>query len=187
MPENSRHIYRKLHLPDSEIRILLQKASDEKVSKERMHLGQDFVLYKFRTKVPDAERRKSLLAAHNEANGVLFKIGRDPRVTRPGGWLRRWSLNELPQLIDVLMGDMSLVGPRPALPEEVARYGGHMWRRLAVKPGIIGLSQVSGRWDLSEEEAERLDLDYVENWSLALDLQILWKTIPAMLRGTGAH
>jgi len=130
---------------------------------------------------------KSQLAAHNEADGVLFKIRRDPRVTRPGGWLRRSSLDELPQLINVLMGDMSLVGPRPALPEEVACYGGHMRRRLVVKPGLTGLWQVSGRSDLSREEAERLDLYYVENWSLALDLQVLWKTGSAVIRGSGAY
>ena len=149
--------------------------------------GQGFTLYKFRTMVPGAEQRKSQLAAHNEADGVLFKIRRDPRVTRPGAWLRRWSLDELPQLINVLIGDMSLVGPRPALPEEVACYGGHMRRRLVVKPGMTGLWQVSGRSNLPWEEAERLDLRYVENWSLALDLQILWKTGSAVIRGSGAY
>jgi exopolysaccharide biosynthesis polyprenyl glycosylphosphotransferase len=149
--------------------------------------GRGFTLYKFRTMVPDAEQRKSQLAAHNEADGVLFKMRRDPRVTRPGAWLRRWSLDELPQLINVLIGDMSLVGPRPALPEEVACYGGHMRRRLVVKPGLTGLWQVSGRSDLSREEAERLDLHYVENWSLALDLQVLWKTGSAVVRGSGAY
>jgi exopolysaccharide biosynthesis polyprenyl glycosylphosphotransferase len=149
--------------------------------------GRGFTLYKFRTMVPDAEQRKSQLAARNEADGVLFKIRRDPRVTRTGAWLRRWSLDELPQLINVLIGDMSLVGPRPALPEEVACYGGHMRRRLVVKPGLTGLWQVSGRSDLSREEAERLDLHYVENWSLALDLQVLWKTGSAVIRGSGAY
>jgi exopolysaccharide biosynthesis polyprenyl glycosylphosphotransferase len=149
--------------------------------------GQGFTLYKFRTMVPGAEQRKSQLAAHNEADGVLFKIRRDPRVTRPGAWLRRWSLDELPQFINVLVGDMSLVGPRPALPEEVASYGGHMRRRLVVKPGMTGLWQVSGRSSLPWEEAERLDLRYVENWSLALDLQILWKTGSAVIRGSGAY
>ena len=149
--------------------------------------GQGFTLYKFRTMVPDAEQRKSQLAAYNEADGVLFKIRRDPRITRPGAWLRRWSLDELPQLINVLIGDMSLVGPRPALPEEVASYGGHMRRRLMVKPGLTGLWQVSGRSDLSQEEAERLDVHYVENWSLVLDLQVLWKTGSAVVRGSGAY
>ena len=149
--------------------------------------GQGFTLYKFRTMVPDAEQRKSQLATYNEANGVLFKIHRDPRVTRVGACLRRWSLDELPQLINVMIGDMSLVGPRQALPDEVACYSGHMRRRLVVKPGITGLWQVSGRSDLSWEEAERLDLYYVENWSLALDLQVLWKTGSAVSRGSGAY
>ena len=112
---------------------------------------------------------------------------RDPRVTRVVAKLRRWSLDELPQLFNVVLGDMSLVGPRPALPVEVAEYGDHMRRRLAVKPGITGLWQVSGRSDLAWDEAERLDLRYVENWSLALDLQILWKTLSAVTRGSGAY
>ncbi len=149
--------------------------------------GHGFTLYKFRTMVPDAEQRKSQLATYNEATGVLFKIRRDPRVTRPGAWLRRWSLDELPQLINVLIGDMSLVGPRPALPDEVACYSGYMRRRLVVKPGMTGLWQVSGRSDVSWEEAERLDLYYVENWSLALDLQVLWRTGSAVIRGSGAY
>jgi exopolysaccharide biosynthesis polyprenyl glycosylphosphotransferase len=149
--------------------------------------GRVFSVYKFRTMVVDAEQRKALLADHNEGAGVLFKIRHDPRVTRPGAWLRRWSLDELPQLLNVLIGDMSLVGPRPALPEEAARYGDHMRRRLAVKPGITGLWQVSGRSDLPWEEAERLDLRYVENWSFALDLQVLWKTGSAVIHGSGAY
>jgi len=149
--------------------------------------GRPFTLYKFRTMVVDAEQRKHLLAARNESDEVLFKIRRDPRVTRPGGWLRRWSLDELPQLLNVLRGDMSLVGPRPALPQEAACYGALMRRRLAVTPGLTGLWQVSGRSDLSWEEAVRLDLRYVENWSFALDLQILWKTGSAVIRGAGAY
>ncbi len=149
--------------------------------------GEGFTLYKFRTMVPHAEQLKSQLATYNEANGVLFKIRRDPRITPVGAWLRRWSLDELPQLINVMIGDMSLVGPRPALPDEVACYSGHMRRRLVVKPGLTGLWQVSGRSDVSWEEAERLDLHYVENWSLALDLQVLWKTGSAVIRGSGAY
>jgi exopolysaccharide biosynthesis polyprenyl glycosylphosphotransferase len=149
--------------------------------------GRTFTLYKFRTMVVDAERRKPMLASRNEASDVLFKIRRDPRVTRPGTWLRRWSLDELPQLVNVLLGDMSLVGPRPALPQEAACYGDLMRRRLAVTPGITGLWQVSGRSDLPWEEAVRLDLRYVENWSLALDLQILWKTGSVVCRGSGAY
>ena len=112
---------------------------------------------------------------------------RDPRVTRVGTWLRRYSLDELPQLFNVLAGHMSLVGPRPALPAEAAKYGHHMRRRLAVKPGITGLWQVNGRSDLAWDEAVRLDLRYVENWSLVLDLQILWKTGSAVVHGHGAY
>jgi exopolysaccharide biosynthesis polyprenyl glycosylphosphotransferase len=149
--------------------------------------GQPFRLYKFRTMVVDAEHRKAELEALNEGSGVLFKMRRDPRVTKAGLWLRRWSLDELPQLLNVLLGDMSLVGPRPALPKEVARYGDHMRRRLVVKPGITGLWQVSGRSGLAWEEAFRLDLRYVDNWSLALDLQILWKTWSAVFSGSGAY
>jgi exopolysaccharide biosynthesis polyprenyl glycosylphosphotransferase len=149
--------------------------------------GRVFTLYKFRTMVVDAEQRKAQLAARNEADGALFKIRQDPRVTRTGALLRRWSLDELPQLLNVLRGDMSLVGPRPALPEEAARYGGHMMRRLVVKPGITGLWQVNGRSDLPWEEAVRLDVRYVENWSFALDLQILWKTGAAVRHGSGAY
>lgn len=149
--------------------------------------GQPFRLYKFRTMVVDAEQRKAELDALNEGSGVLFKMRRDPRVTKAGLCLRRWSLDELPQLLNVLLGDMSLVGPRPALPKEVARYGDHMRRRLVVKPGITGLWQVSGRSGLSWDEAFRLDLRYVDNWSLALDLQILWKTWSAVFGGSGAY
>ena len=127
------------------------------------------------------------LAALNESDGALFKMRRDPRVTMAGTWLRRYSLDELPQLFNVVLGDMSLVGPRPALPAEAAKYGDHMRRRLVVKPGITGLWQVNGRSDLPWDEAVRLDLRYVENWSLALDLQILWKTWSAVIRGHGAY
>ena len=149
--------------------------------------GQAFRLWKFRTMVMDAEARRSQLAALNEGAGVLFKMRRDPRVTKVGAWLRRWSLDELPQLINVMIGDMSLVGPRPALPQETARYGDDMQRRLKVKPGITGLWQVSGRSNLPWEEAVRLDIRYVENWSVVLDFQILWKTCAAVIRGSGAY
>jgi exopolysaccharide biosynthesis polyprenyl glycosylphosphotransferase len=149
--------------------------------------SQTFKLFKFRTMVVDAEQRKAQLQALNEGTGVLFKMRRDPRVTKVGASLRRWSLDELPQLFNVLKGDMSLVGPRPALPDEVARYGDHMRRRLVVKPGITGLWQVSGRSGLSWEEAFRLDLRYVDNWSIMLDLQILWKTFSAVTKGSGAY
>jgi len=149
--------------------------------------GHRFKVWKFRTMVVDAEQRKGDLTELNEAAGTLFKMRRDPRVTRSGVWLRRWSLDELPQLFNVLVGSMSLVGPRPALPSEAARYGDHMRRRLVVKPGITGLWQVNGRSDLAWDEAVRLDLRYVENWSFALDLQVLWKTWSAVFRGHGAY
>jgi exopolysaccharide biosynthesis polyprenyl glycosylphosphotransferase len=149
--------------------------------------GRTFTLYKFRTMVVDAEAQRLQLVGSNESDGLLFKMRRDPRVTPVGGWLRRWSLDELPQLINVLLADMSLVGPRPALPDEVSRYGDHVRRRLAVKPGLTGLWQVSGRSDLSWDESVRLDLRYVENWSFMLDLQILWKTWSAVTRGPGAY
>jgi lipopolysaccharide/colanic/teichoic acid biosynthesis glycosyltransferase len=137
--------------------------------------------------VVDAEARKAQLLTLNDGNGTLFKMHKDPRVTPAGTWLRRWSLDELPQLFNVVLGNMSMVGPRPALPVEVAEYRDHMRRRLVVKPGITGLWQVSGRSDLSWDDAERLDLRYVENWSLALDLQILWRTASAVARGSGAY
>jgi exopolysaccharide biosynthesis polyprenyl glycosylphosphotransferase len=149
--------------------------------------GKPFRLYKFRTMVVAAEQQKAALEEHNEGDGLLFKIRADPRITRTGARLRRWSLDELPQLINVLLGQMSLVGPRPALPEEAAKYGDYVRRRLAVRPGMTGLWQIHGRSDLPWEEAVRLDLRYVENWSLALDLLILWKTWPAVARGHGAY
>jgi exopolysaccharide biosynthesis polyprenyl glycosylphosphotransferase len=149
--------------------------------------GRPFHVCKFRTMVTNAEDLKAALEDRNEGNGVLFKIKDDPRVTRAGTWLRRWSLDELPQLFNVLLGQMSLVGPRPALPEEAAKYGDYVRRRLAVRPGITGLWQVSGRSDLPWDEAIRLDLRYVENWSFALDLQILWKTWAAVTHGSGAY
>jgi exopolysaccharide biosynthesis polyprenyl glycosylphosphotransferase len=149
--------------------------------------GRQFTLFKFRTMVVDAELRKASLAAQNNGNRVLFKLRNDPRVTQTGTWLRRWSLDELPQLFNILKGDMSLVGPRPPLPDEAELYTDYVKRRLAVKPGLTGLWQVSGRADLPWEEAVRLDVRYVENWSLVLDLQILWKSWPAVFRGSGAY
>jgi lipopolysaccharide/colanic/teichoic acid biosynthesis glycosyltransferase len=137
--------------------------------------------------VVDAERRLAELREMNEFDGVLFKMRRDPRVTPVGARLRKWSLDELPQLFNVLLGEMSLVGPRPPLPDEAALYADHVRRRLVVKPGLTGLWQVSGRSDLTWEESVRLDLRYVENWSLALDLQILWKTVFVLIRGRGAY
>jgi exopolysaccharide biosynthesis polyprenyl glycosylphosphotransferase len=149
--------------------------------------GHSFRMYKFRTMVVDAEQRRSQLLPSNDSDGVLFKLRKDPRVTTVGAHLRRLSLDELPQLFNVFLGHMSLVGPRPALPDEAEKYAEHVRRRLVVKPGLTGLWQVSGRSDLSWNESVRLDLRYVENWSFALDLQILWKTIGTLLWGSGAY
>ncbi|MEH0936370.1 sugar transferase [Micromonospora psammae] len=149
--------------------------------------GEEFGVLKFRTMVVNADALLAELAARNETDGLMFKMRDDPRVTRVGRMLRKWSLDELPQLVNVLLGQMSLVGPRPPLPTEVARYDGDVARRLLVKPGMTGLWQVSGRSDLSWEDGIRLDLYYVENWSLAADLTILWKTFGAVLRGRGAY
>ncbi|MGW4500701.1 sugar transferase [Micromonospora sp. NPDC004336] len=149
--------------------------------------GREFGVYKFRTMVVNADALLAELATRNETDGLMFKMRDDPRVTRVGRLLRKWSLDELPQLVNVLLGQMSLVGPRPPLPSEVARYDGDVARRLLVKPGMTGLWQVSGRSDLSWEDGIRLDLYYVENWSLAADLTILWKTFGAVVNSRGAY
>ncbi len=149
--------------------------------------GDTFTMFKLRTMTRDAEARLVAVASLNESDGVLFKVRRDPRVTRLGRLLRRTSLDELPQLLNVVLGQMSLVGPRPPLEDEVAAYVGDTHRRLAVKPGITGLWQVSGRSDLSWEESVRLDLRYVDNWSMTLDLLILGRTARAVLSRRGAY
>ncbi|MCW2873071.1 sugar transferase [Actinacidiphila oryziradicis] len=150
--------------------------------------GDHFTMLKFRTMRQDAEKRRADLAHLNEnSDGLLFKMKRDPRITRVGSALRRYSLDELPQLMNVFGGHMSLVGPRPPLPEEVDAYTPEVKRRLLVKPGLTGLWQVSGRSDLPWDEAVRLDLGYVDNWSLGLDLLILIRTGSAVIRGTGAY
>jgi len=149
--------------------------------------GREFTIIKFRTMVRNADALRVQLAEANEGAGLLFKMRRDPRVTGVGTVLRRWSLDELPQLFNVLAGAMSLVGPRPPLPDETARYAPDVRRRLLVKPGLTGMWQISGRSDLSWDEAVRLDLRYVEDWSLALDAVILWKTARAVFRGDGAY
>jgi exopolysaccharide biosynthesis polyprenyl glycosylphosphotransferase len=149
--------------------------------------GRPFKMYKFRTMVVDAEQLLAELRGRNDSDGVLFKMRHDPRVTAIGVRLRKWSFDELPQLINVIRGEMSLVGPRPALPDEASKYADHVRRRLVVKPGLTGLWQVNGRSDLSWQESVRLDLRYVENWSFALDLQILWKTFSVIFRRSGAY
>jgi exopolysaccharide biosynthesis polyprenyl glycosylphosphotransferase len=155
---------------------------------ERIGLrGRPFTLLKFRTMVADADQLLDTLRERNEADGPLFKLRHDPRVTRVGRVLRRYSIDELPQLVNVLKGEMSLVGPRPPLAAEVAMYEEWQFDRLEVRPGITGLWQVSGRSELSFEDYVRLDLFYVENWSIAYDLFILSKTIPLLVSARGAY
>jgi exopolysaccharide biosynthesis polyprenyl glycosylphosphotransferase len=149
--------------------------------------GRPFKILKFRTMVMDAESQLDGLLDLNEASGPLFKIRDDPRVTRVGRFLRKWSLDELPQLWNVLRGHMSLVGPRPPLVREVDQYEDWQMSRLEVRPGLTGLWQVSGRSELAFDDYVRLDLFYIENWSLAYDLFILAKTVPTLVTGRGAH
>lgn len=149
--------------------------------------GELFEMLKFRSMVSDAESRLAELQSENQGHGVLFKIKKDPRITRVGRFLRKYSLDELPQLFNILHGSMSLVGPRPPLPGEVEAYEEDVRRRLLVKPGLTGLWQVSGRSNLSWQDSVRLDLYYVENWSLATDLIIILKTVRAVFRGSGAY
>ncbi|TCK20926.1 lipopolysaccharide/colanic/teichoic acid biosynthesis glycosyltransferase [Pseudonocardia endophytica] len=149
--------------------------------------GREFSMIKFRSMVVDAESKLVALIAQNEGAGPLFKMQRDPRITRVGQFLRKFSLDELPQLFNVVGGTMALVGPRPALPREVALYCPLALRRLAAKPGLTGLWQVSGRSNLSWDESIRLDATYVNTWSPVLDLKILVRTVGAVLRGGGAY
>ncbi|SEC02305.1 exopolysaccharide biosynthesis polyprenyl glycosylphosphotransferase [Streptomyces sp. 2231.1] len=156
----------------------------------QLRVGRDntrFPMWKFRTMVVGADRLKSELAASNENDGHMFKMRRDPRVTPLGRILRRYSLDELPQLFNVLLGHMSLVGPRPPVPEEVLMYNQIEMRRLHVRPGLTGLWQVSGRSDLSWHETVALDLRYVDNWSLAGDMNVMARTVRAVLDGQGAY
>ena len=153
-------------------------------------VGQDgrlFRIFKLRTMTVDAELRLGEIALANGAEGLLFKMREDPRVTRTGAVLRKWGLDELPQLLNVVRGDMSLVGPRPALPQETVQYSDRLRGRLRVKPGLTGLWQVNGRHTLSFDDYIRYDLFYVENWSLALDLYVIAKTVPALLSRRGAY
>lgn len=149
--------------------------------------GAPFTCFKFRSMVTGADEMRQALRAHNDATGPLFKVRNDPRRTRVGRFLRRFSLDELPQLFNVFRGEMSLIGPRPNLPEEVEQYEEWHKKRLAASPGLTGLWQVSGRSDLTFDEMVLLDIYYVENWSLALDLNILLRSAPAMLHGRGAY
>ncbi|HET8853296.1 MAG TPA: sugar transferase [Ktedonobacteraceae bacterium] len=149
--------------------------------------GKPFQVYKFRSMYQDSDRLKAALLTYNEAQGPLFKIRDDPRITPIGRFLRRTSFDEVPQLINVIRGEMSLVGPRPPLPNEVAQYEEWQKERLAIKPGMTGLWQVRGRSDISFDEGVLMDLYYIENWSLRLYFQILFRTIPVVLLGRGAY
>ncbi len=154
---------------------------------ERVGLNKRrFKLFKFRTMTPNAEELRDQLAELNEVSGPVFKIKNDPRLTRVGKWLRKMSIDELPQLINVLIGNMSLVGPRPPIPTEVEQYKWRDRRRLSMKPGITCLWQVNGRSNVPFERWMELDKEYIDNWSLWLDFKILAKTIPAVIRGSGA-
>jgi len=149
--------------------------------------GQTFMMLKFRSMVMTAEDDLANLVDQNEAAGLLFKIRNDPRVTRVGRWLRHYSLDEFPQFWNVLMGDMSLVGPRPPLQREVDGYETHVHRRLYIKPGLTGMWQINGRSELNWQDSVRLDLYYVENWSIAGDIIIIWRTAKQMFKPTGAY
>ncbi len=149
--------------------------------------GKTFQMLKFRSMVVDAEARLAALRDQNESDGVLFKMKADPRITPLGRYLRRYSIDELPQLINVLRGEMSLVGPRPPLSSEVDKYADDVHRRLLVRPGLTGLWQVSGRSGLSWDESVRLDLYYVDNWSMTSDLVIIAKTVRAVVGSSGAY
>ncbi|WP_449372172.1 sugar transferase [Arthrobacter psychrolactophilus] len=144
-------------------------------------------MLKFRSMVVDAEAKLAQMQEDNEGAGLLFKMVNDPRVTRCGHWMRKFSLDELPQFWNVVRGHMSLVGPRPPLAREVAKYQQPVQRRLLIKPGITGLWQINGRSDLAWDEAVRLDLYYVENWSLTGDIIILWRTFRAVSSPSGAY
>ena len=156
-------------------------------AQERVGLnGRRFHMLKFRSMVADADKLREELEAHNEADGPVFKIKNDPRITRIGAFIRKYSVDEFPQLINVWRGQMSLIGPRPPIPKEVEEYTWEQRRRLSVRPGMTGLWQVSGRSDTSFEDWVALDLEYIDTWSLYLDFQILWRTYGAVVKGRGA-
>ena len=149
--------------------------------------GELFNMYKFRSMVENADDLIKDLRKHNEVGGPIFKMKRDPRVTRTGAFLRKYSLDELPQILNVIRGDMSLVGPRPLPIEQVERADFRQLKRLDVRPGITGLWQIRGRSDVSFQRLVRWDIWYINNWSFWLDLHILWQTIPVVLKGRGAY
>jgi lipopolysaccharide/colanic/teichoic acid biosynthesis glycosyltransferase len=148
--------------------------------------GRKFIMFKFRTMVENADGIKDLLREKNEMDGPAFKITNDPRLTKVGSFLRKFSLDELPQLFNVLKGEMALVGPRPPLPREVSQYDPWQRRKLSMKPGLTCLWQTNGRNNINFEKWMKMDLEYIDNWSFWLDTKILFKTIPAVILGTGA-
>lgn len=171
------------------IAALIKLTSRGPIFYKQERIGRDgvpFMMYKFRSMVVDAESRLEELREANEADGPIFKIHCDPRITSVGRWIRKFSLDEFPQLINVLKGEMSLVGPRPPLPREIVSYSPHDWRRLEVPPGMTGLWQVSGRSDLSFREMVRLDCFYIDNWSLRMDISLLARTVPAVVLARGS-
>jgi exopolysaccharide biosynthesis polyprenyl glycosylphosphotransferase len=172
------------------IAVLIKLDSSGPVLYRQQRVGKDgrlFAMLKFRSMYRDADQRLAELSAANEASGPMFKMRNDPRVTRIGRFLRRTSLDELPQLLNVLRGEMSLVGPRPPIPAEVEQYEPWQLGRLRAVPGMTGLWQVSGRSEVSFHDMVRLDLHYIRNWSLSLDLEILWRTLPAVIGHRGAY
>ncbi|TCJ15258.1 sugar transferase [Rubrobacter taiwanensis] len=172
------------------VAVLIKLTSPGPVFFKQKRVGADetvFLCYKFRSMYQDAERRQAELEAENEADGAIFKIRKDPRVTPVGRFIRRWSIDELPQLINVLKGEMSLVGPRPLPLRDYERMDEHHKQRLSAVPGITGYWQISGRSDLSFEEMVRLDLYYIKNWSLSLDLKIILKTLKVVVTHEGAY
>lgn len=172
------------------ISILIKSDSKGPILYKQKRVGKDgnlFNMYKFRSMIINADELKKNLERQNQVKGPAFKIKEDPRVTKIGKFLRKYSIDELPQLFNVLRGEMSLIGPRPPIPSEVDRYNDLDWRRLEVVPGITGLWQVSGRSDLSFEQWVNLDIYYIENWSLWMDIKILIKTIPVVIKGEGAY
>jgi lipopolysaccharide/colanic/teichoic acid biosynthesis glycosyltransferase len=172
------------------VAVLIRLEGDGPVLFRQERVGRDgerFTMLKFRTMVVDAEARLAELQSLSDGQGLLFKMRDDPRVTRIGRVLRRYSLDEVPQLFNIFAGSMSIVGPRPPLPHEVEGYADHVHRRLYIKPGLTGMWQVGGRSDLSWEESVRLDLYYVENWSLTVDFVLMWRTVKVILRPEGAY
>jgi exopolysaccharide biosynthesis polyprenyl glycosylphosphotransferase len=179
-----------LAVPMTAIAVAIRKTSSGPAFYRHTRIGiggQPFTMIKFRTMVTNAHDLRSELLGSNENDGLMFKLRSDPRVTRLGQLLRKSSMDELPQLINVALGHMSLVGPRPPLPDEVAQYGALEHRRLSVRPGMTGLWQVSGRSTLNWDESLRLDLRYVDNWTFGTDLRLLWRTMGVVIRGTGAY